>query len=86
MATDVLRTAAVPFSPAGRQATSGPPGKQQPLSVPRGGSNMSEVSVIKEGWLHKRGERCPACPVRGPELAAGLLRQWRPLPWAAGHS
>lgn len=47
---------------------------------------MSEVSVIKEGWLHKRGERCPACPVGGPELPAVLLPQWRSLPWATGSS
>lgn len=40
-------------------------------------SSMDDVAVVKEGWLHKRGQ-CPrAGPAQGPELGPWLLRGWR---------
>ncbi|KAM3829592.1 RAC-beta serine/threonine-protein kinase isoform 1-T1 [Vipera latastei] len=79
--------AAAFFSPAGRQAACGPPSRQQLLSVPRGDSNMSEVSVIKEGWLHKRGEYIKTWRPRYFLLKSdGSFIGYKEKPEAADHS
>ena len=50
---------------------------------------MNDVAIVKEGWLHKRGQCLRALPAEGPELGPWLLGGWGGLGcgcWACGAS